>query len=171
MLCYDIRSLESRAVQVDDELPTDDPVWLEGDSLPSGNITVEGRLSAAGPGRFYFSGTVAGGVVVACRRCLADAAAAVTEDANFLYAEPGVEGDADDDPDVYALDSRARELDLRPAIREQWLLISPAYALCRPDCKGLCKQCGADLNEGPCGCAVSTDRHSDGLRDAPPVAE
>jgi uncharacterized protein len=22
--------------------------------------------------------------------------------------------------------------------------------LCRPDCRGLCTRCGADLNEGPC---------------------
>jgi uncharacterized protein len=22
--------------------------------------------------------------------------------------------------------------------------------LCRPDCRGLCAQCGADLNQGPC---------------------
>jgi uncharacterized protein len=22
--------------------------------------------------------------------------------------------------------------------------------LCRPDCRGLCASCGADLNDGPC---------------------
>ena len=24
--------------------------------------------------------------------------------------------------------------------------------LCRDDCQGLCTACGANLNEGPCGC-------------------
>ena len=24
--------------------------------------------------------------------------------------------------------------------------------LCKPDCKGLCCRCGANLNDGPCGC-------------------
>ena len=46
----------------------------------------------------------------------------------------------------------ARSLDLRPAVREEWLLAAPAFVLCREDCKGLCPRCGADLNEGPCSC-------------------
>ena len=25
--------------------------------------------------------------------------------------------------------------------------------LCSEDCKGLCQHCGADLNEGDCGCS------------------
>ena len=29
--------------------------------------------------------------------------------------------------------------------------------LCREDCKGLCHRCGADLNEGPCGCKPEVD--------------
>ncbi len=29
--------------------------------------------------------------------------------------------------------------------------------LCREDCKGLCPTCGADLNDGPCGCKKETD--------------
>ena len=53
MLSFDIRSLTERAVAVDDTLSPDDPVWLDGDSVPSGPIRVKGRLSAAGPGRFY----------------------------------------------------------------------------------------------------------------------
>ena len=28
----------------------------------------------------------------------------------------------------------------------------PGKFLCSEDCKGLCPQCGADLNEGDCGC-------------------
>jgi uncharacterized protein len=28
----------------------------------------------------------------------------------------------------------------------------PMKPLCRPDCAGLCQKCGANLNEGPCGC-------------------
>jgi len=28
----------------------------------------------------------------------------------------------------------------------------PLKPLCREECKGLCSRCGADLNQGPCGC-------------------
>jgi uncharacterized protein len=53
---------------------------------------------------------------------------------------------------VYLIDSAAIELDLRPAIREQWILAAPTFALCREDCRGFCARCGADLNAGPHEC-------------------
>ncbi|MBX7244236.1 MAG: DUF177 domain-containing protein [Candidatus Sumerlaeaceae bacterium] len=36
--------------------------------------------------------------------------------------------------------------------RESIMLDLPPLPLCRPDCKGLCPQCGADLNSAPCNC-------------------
>ena len=154
MLSFDIRSLTQHAVSVDDTLAVDDPVWLETDSRPSEPIRVKGRLSTAGPGRFYWHGTIEGDVELECRRCLGEASGHVSEEAHLIFAEAGAEG-VEDDPDVYIVDDRASELDLRPAIREQWLLNVPGYALCRDDCKGLCPTCGAELNFGDCGC-VST---------------
>jgi uncharacterized protein len=164
MLSFDIRSLAERAVAVDDELSPDDPVWGEGDPKPSLPLHVKGRLSPAGPGQFYWHGTIEGDVAMECRRCLGDAAAHVSEDAHLIFAEAGTEG-VEDDPDVYVIDARASELDLRPALREQWLLHVPGYALCRDDCQGLCPSCGAELNLGPCDCApVSVDPRWEGLR-------
>lgn len=37
-------------------------------------------------------------------------------------------------------------------MREQVLLALPMSAVCREDCKGLCAQCGQNLNEKQCGC-------------------
>ncbi len=162
MLSFDIRSLESKAEQVEGSLSPDDPIWLEGDALPSGAITVTGRLSSAGEGRFYFSGRMTGWMDIPCRRCLEDVDVAVEDEVHFIFAETGA--DEADDPDVFTYDPSARELDLRPAIRENWLLIAPAYAQCRDDCKGLCANCGRNLNEGACDCApVSTDSRWDAL--------
>ena len=155
MLSFDIRSLAEHAVSVDDTLSADDPVWQEADAKPSAPIHVKGRLSAAGPGRFYWHGTIEGDVSLECRRCLADASGHVTDDAHLIFAEAGAEG-VEDDPDVFVLDDRAAELDLRPAVREQWLLNVPNYLLCRDDCKGLCPTCGAELNLGPCECKTTT---------------
>ena len=64
--------------------------------------------------------------------------------------------DAADDPDVYPFDETAAMLDLRPAIRETWLLSVPGFALCRDECKGLCPNCGTDWNNGTCDCAPAT---------------
>jgi len=164
MLSFDIRSLSDRAVNVDDTLSADDPVWQEGDPKPAAPLHVKGRLSAAGPGQYYWHGTIEGDVSMECRRCLGDASAHVSEDAHIIFAEAGTES-VEDDPDVYLLDARATELDLRPALREQWLLNVPGYVLCRDDCQGLCPTCGAELNLGPCDCApTSVDPSWEGLR-------
>ncbi|HEX6048538.1 MAG TPA: DUF177 domain-containing protein [Gemmatimonadaceae bacterium] len=162
MLSYDIRSLASRAVQVDGTLAADDPVWRDDDVRPSRPVHVVGRLSAAGPGRYYFSGHLDGEAADECRRCLTDVSVAVSEDVQLLFVEEGTEGD--DDPDVFVVDGRAYDLDLRPALREQWVLAVPAFVQCRDDCKGLCPTCGADLNAGACDCAPTTDSRWDALR-------
>lgn len=46
-------------------------------------------------------------------------------------------------------------VDLTSNIREDIILELPQRALCRPDCKGLCPNCGRDLNEGSCQCKPS----------------
>lgn len=164
MLSFDIRSLIDHAVTVDEDLPLDDPVWQADDNKPSAPLHVRGRLSGAGPGRFYWHGTINGDVALECSRCLGQASAHVEDEAHLIFAEAGGE-DISDDPDVYILEARENELDLRPAIREQWLLNVPGYALCRDDCKGLCASCGAELNLGTCECsAAAKDSRWSGLR-------
>jgi len=43
-------------------------------------------------------------------------------------------------------------LDLREAVRQYTEIGEPMKLLCTPGCKGLCAQCGADLNEASCRC-------------------
>ncbi|MFN2566291.1 MAG: DUF177 domain-containing protein [Gemmatimonadaceae bacterium] len=160
MLSFDLRSLRERAASVNGEIEADDPVWNPEDPRPAGPVRVTGRLSAAGAGRYYWHGRIEGKVALDCRRCLGETTADVEDEVHLIFAEA-----ADpDDPDVYVIDPGARELDLRPVVREQWLLDAPAYALCRPDCKGLCPTCGTDLNAGDCDCAPVTQSRWHALR-------
>ena len=46
----------------------------------------------------------------------------------------------------------SHELNLREAVRQTALTVQPLKPLCRLDCLGLCSQCGANRNEGSCGC-------------------
>jgi uncharacterized protein len=43
-------------------------------------------------------------------------------------------------------------LDLGQLMSEQFYLALPMKPLCRPDCRGLCSQCGTNLNRDGCGC-------------------
>lgn len=53
---------------------------------------------------------------------------------------------------AYALTAGTESVDITEDIREEILLNLPAFPLCATGCKGLCPQCGKDLNEGPCAC-------------------
>jgi len=74
---------------------------------------------------------------------------------------------------AYEWAEHPESLDVTSDVREDVLLEIPGYALCDEACKGLCPQCGKNLNDGPCGCAPSGDALSpwgalDGLTDVAP---
>ena len=55
------------------------------------------------------------------------------------------------DEDAFLIDSQ-HTLDLREAVRQYREASREMAPLCRPDCKGLCSNCGADLNVGDHDC-------------------
>ncbi|HEU0000364.1 MAG TPA: DUF177 domain-containing protein [Ktedonobacteraceae bacterium] len=61
-----------------------------------------------------------------------------------------------DEEEIFPIDAH-HELDLTEAIRQNALTELPMVTLCREDCKGLCSQCGHDLNLGPCECKPEVD--------------
>lgn len=78
-----------------------------------------------------------------CMRCLEPAAPAFEVDAR----EVDQPGGGDELSSPYVQDG---VLDLRGWARDALGLALPAQILCRPDCAGLCPECGANLNEaGP----------------------
>ena len=58
-------------------------------------------------------------------------------------------GDEDLETSYY----RDDRIDLNELLREQFYLALPMKPLCREECRGLCAQCGTNLNTGSCDCA------------------
>jgi uncharacterized protein len=77
-----------------------------------------------------------------CMRCLQEAAPSVDVDAREVH-QPG------DGEDLESPYIAGDELDLQRWAHDAFALDLPAQILCRPDCAGLCPQCGADLNADP----------------------
>ena len=48
------------------------------------------------------------------------------------------------------------KLDLYELCYTELVLAMPNKHLCSEDCKGICRECGKNLNDGPCGCATKT---------------
>jgi uncharacterized protein len=61
-----------------------------------------------------------------------------------------------EEDDVFPIDQH-HQVDLTEALRQSILLAVPMVSLCKPDCAGLCSQCGHDLNLGPCQCEPEID--------------
>jgi len=111
--------------------------------VPDADVEVTAGLEA------FAEGLVADGLISApwqaeCRRCLSPVAGNVDVDFREVFERQPTEGE------TYKLGHE--EVDLEPLIREAVLLALPLTPLCRSDCEGICPTCGADLNEGPCGC-------------------
>ena len=155
MLSFDLRSLESTAARVEGDLASGDPVWGEAEVRPVDTVRVTGRLSSAGTGKFYFSGRIGGTALASCRRCLDEVRVNVDQEVHLLLVDAAT--DEADQPDVYLIDARQHELDLRPAIREEWLLAVPQYVVCSESCQGLCPTCGNTRNTGTCACKPVVD--------------
>lgn len=100
-------------------------------------------------------------VVGACARCLQETSLAISDELLYLYFLRGLELgkdtrlNSDDGFMPVEVEFFGRTLDLTEQIRESFLLLLPRKPLCRQDCVGLCPICGADLNEGACGCPRS----------------
>ena len=95
----------------------------------------------------YIQGQLESSMSLECVRCLEEAIVPVNIvlDELFFYPPhiaPAGEHRVGDDGMI----------DLAPLVRELSLLSVPIKVLCRPDCQGLCQQCGANLNFGECGC-------------------
>ena len=100
------------------------------------------------------TGTVEGEATTACARCLDEfPLRLVGQIEGYFLLDDEREAPEDMDDDEFEVLPESREIDLEPLVKAALLLELPLVPLCDEDCKGLCATCGANLNEGPCGCA------------------
>lgn len=89
--------------------------------------------------RLRFAATISG----PCMRCLVDAAPETSVDAREVHDEGKGTLEDSELTSPYVAD---QILDLTAWARDSLALAMPSQVLCRPDCAGLCPDCGADLN-------------------------
>ena len=87
-----------------------------------------------------------------CDRCLKSFRQAMRVPVETLLAET-LEDEENDE--ILLLDNG--EVDLDEVFTTALVLAMDSKHVCSEDCKGLCATCGADLNEGPCGCKPEID--------------
>ena len=121
----------------------------------SGPITLDVRVSTTDQLTFYVSGRISYQASGECRRCLKEVEQGQDFKLQGVFALPeSLEKIAADKEaeDVFPLESGATAIDLTALVRECMFLDYPIYILCSEDCKGLCPNCGIDLNIESCQC-------------------
>jgi uncharacterized protein len=111
--------------------------------------------------RFRLVGSAVTELELPCSRCLESFRMPVNTEFDLRY-HPASEMSQDEEREVEEDDLetsyyRDDQIDLNELLREQFYLVLPMKPLCREDCKGLCVQCGTNLNTGTCDCSVSTN--------------
>lgn len=119
--------------------------------LPEGtDLDVDLRLEAVMEG-VLVSGTVSGLAVGECARCLDEVRLPVEVPVAELFvyperAEAAIE-EGDEAEDLRVLEDDL--IDLEPVLRDEVVPALPFTPLCRPDCPGLCSECGARFADDP----------------------
>jgi uncharacterized protein len=119
--------------------------------------------------QFHLVGRVDTTLGLACGRCLDPFSFRADLPFDLLYlphTENVAEGEIEvEDDDLTTAFYQDQQIDLGQLVREQLYLALPMKPLCRESCRGLCPECGTNLNTGTCRCVREwTDPRLESLR-------
>lgn len=109
-------------------------------------VAIKGLITNTGDG-FLVQGEVAYTYRTNCDRCLEQVIGAAKIDVTEQFASYSP---VKTDEPVYLVQGDL--IDLSDSIREQVFLSLPMKNTCKADCRGLCPQCGQNLNYQECNC-------------------
>lgn len=126
--------------------PVGDPMGIEVLAVPRGaEIDLDVRIESVAEG-VLVSGLASGTAVGECARCLTEISVPVGADLRELFAYPDstTAATTDDDEIPRLVDDL---IDLEPLVRDEIVVTMPLAPLCRPDCAGLCVDCGERFDD------------------------
>jgi len=139
-------------------------LYLDGQSVHFASpVVFTGRVTATGE-VFLVRGTVATDIETTCARCLSPVRVSIKADVDerFRMAShaggTGSASDREDENDDWRQEDvqefRGLTIQLDDVVLENLLVSLPIKVLCQEGCRGLCPQCGKDLNVGECDCTI-----------------
>jgi uncharacterized protein len=145
----------AETLQVSDDLPLDGFEVGTEVFTPQGPAHFDITLTNTGAA-IIGMGTVRLPVLATCARCLCEFPTDIVAETDGFYVMPGRDVDLPEEQQIEYIDAEYH-VDLLPSIMAALVLEAPFAPLHDENCAGICPDCGADLNEGPCGCAEKTD--------------
>jgi uncharacterized protein len=155
---YDIREMGRRPGTMRAErrsVPAPAGLGLDLVAVPEGaQLEIDVRLESVTEG-VLVTGTVTGPLVGECGRCLDPVSDELAVEFVELFAYPASTTDETTERDeVHRVDDDY--VDIEPVVRDAVVLGLPFTPLCRPDCGGLCPECGQRIDDLPADHAHAT---------------
>ena len=129
-----------------------------------GPVKLDLTVTSAGNGEISVHGKIKVKVILTCSRCAAEYSEPLDIDVDERFVPEGsAELERDDEVDadelcVFGYDQN--ELKIDELTRENIIASLPYRPLCSQECRGVCTQCGQNLNEKTCKCG-STGKEVD----------
>ena len=121
--------------------PVSEPVLAEGTVRNTAGVLV-------------MQGSIATTIHGICDRCASEFHRKVEFPIDVVLVTK-LESEENEDEWVFPLEGDSADLD--DIVRTVFVLNLDSKLLCKEDCKGLCPQCGKNLNDGPCNCRKELD--------------
>lgn len=117
-------------------------------------VDVDVHVTAVTPKRLYeLDGDIRATLLYTCSRCLDSVSEEMTTEIHEVFSRIPLTTEQEEKDVVYAPED---VLALDPVIAQSIVLALNPKPLCRPDCLGLCPQCGGNRNASPCTCTNET---------------
>lgn len=102
----------------------------------------------------YVTADITTTLLVECRRCINPLEMDITTTLNLLFAIGHESSEQEEDGERYY---DGETLDVSEEVRQALVLEIPAWPLCSETCKGLCPECGTELNTAECSCEITDE--------------
>lgn len=126
----------------------------------NGPMLIDLRLTKLEPD-YYLRGQLVFNIQQTCARCAENFPMPIRQPfeialAHISNAKVNKVGLSEESEELDVNFFEGNEIDLSPIVEEQFFLSIPYQSLCRPDCKGMCQQCGSNRNTVDCKCGSIT---------------
>ena len=181
--------IPSEGLPIECEVQASEIALSSDDGKILGSLNCTGQVFVTDQHLANFQGTLTGRVIRECVRCLMsfEEDVSLSWDAEFSQSkqssvvpvsskkmkkgsrrhDSALDDEHEKEIDTYPI--MDNQIDLLPALREHLILATPLQPLCQENCLGLCQECGANLNEGVCGCCSPVTVSSSLVSDAQPM--
>jgi uncharacterized protein len=135
MIKISLRDIISKGLDIDQSIPK------EGIGLSDEEVDIKGLINVKAHLEKVNGVVIADAHIKAqfgylCSRCLEELY--VTQERSYTFDFP--------------IEPTMEYIDLGEEIRQEIIMANPAKVLCSTDCKGICPQCGMNLNKEQCKC-------------------